>query len=473
MASSFSHPESVPDSSLKTRSRKAQEKSRIQPVLKFSKAEPLGLRVRGSTSKTRSERECSSPQSDVGSENVYSGSTRIEGNESEVHDSYLDNNSVVAVSRSLVEDAGGSLEVHLVSEESVCCEAAAVDSHEADEDLNEYRHAPTRKMRKFHFQEIWKEKYLMAPGELADTMVCMICGQQLTSLKDSTAKRHAIRNHKDYTTFTKEKKHEISRLFQQRQVQKRRQQESLHQDTDPSSLKVAASYKLAFTVAKYKMPLSYCDAMVEFAVAEDPNSDVFRSVTGSRGTVTRRTMDLHQKVLVPEVLKGVNDSHFWSLMVDDSTDTGTHEQMILYVRFIDSRLQSIVTRFLGVKRIEGHPNAENLCRSIMSVIGSEGSGYALPTDRLVSFTTDGASVMLSSHNGVLGKIRNEVGNAKLLSQHCCPHRLVLASKAGQHLLPDWIEKTVASAIDYFKGSPCRRDEFQKFLQLAEPGGEYR
>ena len=109
----------------------------------------------------------------------------------------------------------------------------------------------------------------------------------------------------------------------------------------------------------------------------------------------------------------------------------------------------------------------------MSVIGSEGSGYALPTDRLVSFTTDEASVMLSSQNGVLRKIRNEIGNAKLLSQHCCPHRLVLASKAGQHLLPDRIEKTVASAIDYFKGSPCRRDEFQKFLQLAEPGGKYR
>ena len=139
---------------MKTRSRKAQEKSRIQTVLKFSKTESLGLCVRGSTSKTRSEQECSSPESDVGSKNVYSGSTRIEGNESEVHDSYLDSNSVVAVSRNIVEDAGGSLEVHLVPKESACCEAAAVDSHEADEDLNEYRHAPTRKRRKLHFQEI-------------------------------------------------------------------------------------------------------------------------------------------------------------------------------------------------------------------------------------------------------------------------------------------------------------------------------
>ena len=58
--------------------------------------------------------------------------------------------------------------------------------------------------------------------------------------------------------------------------------------------------------------------------------------------------------------------------------------------------------------------------------------------------------MLSSQNGVLGKIRNEIGNAKLLSQHCCPHRLVLASKAGQHLLPDWIEKNCSLSHRLFQ-----------------------
>ena len=96
-------------------------------------------------------------------------------------------------------------------------------------------------------------------------------------------------------------------------------------------------------------------------------------------------------------------------MADDSTDSGMQEKMIMYVRFIDIELQSVVTRFLGVKRID----AGNLCRTIMNMIGSDGSGCGLPTDCLVSLTTDGASVMMSSRNGVLGKLRNGIGNHKL------------------------------------------------------------
>ena len=46
----------------------------------------------------------------------------------------------------------------------------------------------------------------------------------------------------------------------------------------------------------------------------------------------------------------------------------------------------------------------------MNMIGSDGSGYSLPIDRLVSLTTDGASVMMSSRNRVLGKLRNGIGN---------------------------------------------------------------
>ena len=102
--------------------------------------------------------------------------------------------------------------------------------------------------------------------------------------------------------------------------------------------------------------------MVEFAVTTDLNSYVFRSITASRHTVTKRRMDLNQKVLVLEVLKKVNNSHSLSLMVDDSTDTETHEQMILYIRLVHLRLQSIVTKFLSVKKIENHTNAETFVK---------------------------------------------------------------------------------------------------------------
>lgn len=71
-------------------------------------------------------------------------------------------------------------------------------------------------------------------------------------------------------------------------------------------------------------------------------------------------------------------------MADDCADSRIHEQMILYVRYLNMQLQSVGICFLGVKTIEGHPNTETLYSSMMSVIGSEGSSLCVPTGRLVS-----------------------------------------------------------------------------------------
>lgn len=95
-----------------------------------------------------------------------------------------------------------------------------------------------------------------------------------------------------------------------------------------------------------------------------------------------------------------------------------------HARFIDTESQAVSTRFLSFQQLVDHPNAENIYQGIMQVIG-----LSLPLQKLVGFTCDRASVMISSNQGVLGKLRRAV-NPKLLSTHCPPHRLVLASEAA-------------------------------------------
>ena len=51
------------------------------------------------------------------------------------------------------------------------------------------------------------------------------------------------------------------------------------------------------------MPFSTCDAFVEFARAADPNSFVFKKMAESRDTITKRTQELHEVVLKPNVVK--------------------------------------------------------------------------------------------------------------------------------------------------------------------------
>ena len=157
-------------------------------------------------------------------------------------------------------------------------------------------------------------------------------------------------------------------------------------------------------------------------------------------------------------------------MVDESSDSATQEQMAMYVRCIDLQERGVATKFLQLEQIRGHSDASNICSAIISVIESE--CYQLPCRKLVGFTTDGASILISPRNGVIALLRQKVGSPKLFSQHCSPHRPVLAAKVAQHHIPDSIEQTVSETLIFLRDSPVRRSEFEDFLEFTDPDNVY-
>ena len=123
--------------------------------------------------------------------------------------------------------------------------------------------------------------------------------------------------------------------------------------------------------------------------------------------------------------------------------------------------------FLEMKRVFGHPTADNLFSAVMDVINQDDENAKLPTNKLVGLTNDGAAVMISDRGGLYGKMKASL-NPKLFSTHCPPHRLILVSKAGQKQLPVDIEKTISDTLFFFKDSPVRRNEFRRLKDLVEP-----
>ena len=142
----------------------------------------------------------------------------------------------------------------------------------------------------------------------------------------------------------------------------------------------------------------------------------------------------------------------------------------MYVRYVNMEKHKI-EEFFEMKRIVGHPNADNLIKATMEVIDNEDVALKLSLDRLVALTTDGASVMLSERGGVFGKLKEKI-NSKLFSTHCPPHRLVLASKAGQKELSNDVEKTISDTLFFFRDSSVRRDEFLALKELVEPESQF-
>ena len=107
----------------------------------------------------------------------------------------------------------------------------------------------------------------------------------------------------------------------------------------------------------------------------------------------------------------------------------------------------------------------------MECIEKEAADDSLPTEKLVGLTTDRTSVMVSARGGLYGKLKQAV-NSKLFLNDCPPHRLILALKAGQKVLPGDIEKTVADMLYFFKDSSVRCDEFHSLKELVEPNSQY-
>lgn len=174
------------------------------------------------------------------------------------------------------------------------------------------------------------------------------------------------------------------------------------------------------------------------------------------------------------MVDAVKKAPYWVLMADESTcaDNATHEQLGIYVRFVDVEKQRICENFLEMKRIIGHPTADNLFNALMNVMGSDDTTTEerLPKEKLAGLTTDGAAVMISAKRWCV-KLKGAV-NPKLFSTHCPPHRLVLASKAGQKELPIEVEQTISDTVFVFKDSAVRRDEFYKLQELVQPEAPY-
>ena len=355
--------------------------------------------------------------------------------------------------------------------------SAAVSTSETDTDCSGGRShvAKRRKWSKLTYKPEWKERFLMWPAcssshsgeDVDDEMVCVLCNERMKA-KSSTANRHQERKHPKSKAFSEGKR---SRILAHYESNILKQQATMKQSMEPNQLVKLSSYKLAFILNKHKMPFSSSTAFVEFATLADPNSVVFSQMPSSRETVTRRTQDIHQRVLRPDLIGQLKNAIFWSVIVDESTDTATKEQMCMYVRFVDVDKYTVVEEFLEMKQILGHPTATTIFDAMMEVFNPDDTDRKLPLNRLASMTCDGAPVMISQKNGVAGKLKSLV-NPKLFITHCPPHRLVLASKAGQKLIPDNVEKLVGDVLFFFRDSPVRREEFRKLKELVEPNSPH-
>ena len=173
----------------------------------------------------------------------------------------------------------------------------------------------------------------LEPDSQGQKAICALCEETFTNFRIYTFERHIDRKHKTRMKLLRKlSSNQRMRIVQSFKERRETQKRKMVEATNPDKLRRLAPYKLAYTIGKSHLPISKCSAIVDFARATDPTSHVFQTMTSGRSTITDKILDIHEKVLSYDVKELVKMSPFWSIVIDESVDVTTREQMVVYVR---------------------------------------------------------------------------------------------------------------------------------------------
>ena len=158
---------------------------------------------------------------------------------------------------------------------------------------------------------------------------------------------------------------------------------------------------------------------------------------------------------------------YFSLALDESTDTTDTAQLLIYIRGVDMEL-NIIEELLDIVSLKGRTCGEDIFDAVHDV----GLKFALNWDKLVSITTDGAPSMTGREKGFVSRLRkflsiNNLPESKLVNIHCMIHREALCAQSASL---NNVTSTVVKTVNYVKSSALRHRKFQEFLKTL--GSEY-
>ena len=163
-------------------------------------------------------------------------------------------------------------------------------------------------------------------------------------------------------------------------------------------------------------------------------------------------------------------ARYFSLLLDESNDITCAKNLMIYCQFLDIDKKKIEVKFMKLVALQ-ECDAQSIFTSVVKYFDH----IEVSLDKLIMFTSDGASVMLGCDNGVQAKLKSVVPH--LIEFHCVAHREALSvSQAYQSV--DYfvqIESILRAIYSYFAHSSVRTERLKfvfkvlnkKFVRLQK------
>ncbi|CAM9481541.1 unnamed protein product, partial [Heterosigma akashiwo] len=133
-------------------------------------------------------------------------------------------------------------------------------------------------------------------------------------------------------------------------------------------------------------------------------------------------LQLMKEEELSRIKEEIKEANFLCLIADGSNDTGVVEQEVVHLRYVNKGKP--VNRFIKISSVE-NGTAQAIFESCVDVLyNTVGLKEKDVRSKLVCLNFDGAAVMLSELNGVVGIFKRELV-PWAIAIHCCCHNLEL------------------------------------------------
>jgi hypothetical protein len=198
--------------------------------------------------------------------------------------------------------------------------------------------------------------------------------------------------------------------------------------------------------------------------------NVLRSLKVDKHTSYEHSESVHEfqdaiaSVIHEGTLGAVGDKPY-SIMLDESTDISEDQNCLIYIRYLDQKLGRFEPKscLLSVRKLRDGATAEKISDEVFECLKENEQDVK----RMCGVATDGASVMLGRHSGVVTRLKQQAPG--LLSSHCIAHRLALANGGAADKVPYLLkyQEFVNAIYKYFDNSPKNMARLDKINQVLD------
>ncbi|XP_033987943.1 SCAN domain-containing protein 3-like [Trematomus bernacchii] len=319
------------------------------------------------------------------------------------------------------------------------------------------------------FKEEWTANYaFILPGFINAKPLCLICNEVVAACKEYNIKRHHETKHDTFKVAFPPKTEARKRNIEAMTAGYAHSSRILVRGLTAQQKVTTASLKASWVLAKHNRPFTDAEVFKEVMVTVLEELATDKSMDGVIASVKQVSLSARSAIRRIEalsdavqgvIIKGLSQANYFSLAIDESTDSTDVAQLCVYVRYFDGK--EFREELLSLIPLEGHTTGDVIFTKLEELFRL----HSLSFERVNLIVTDGAPAMVGKHRGLVSRLKEHA--PQMHGLHCLIHQSVLCAKLSGELKE--VMDKVMRVINFVRGTSSTQHRL--FRQLVAESEE--